>query len=165
MFYSTTDGQYINEGTQFVLDGITYPPQWLNQSTPEQKTQLGLVEVIATNSPANPEYYWVSEELNEATLTYINTPKELSMIKDNCLNKINQIAYSLLLPSDWMASKAFETDTKIPNDWALWRNSIRKTARDTNSLISSAKDVEEIEILMNNVTWEQDPNTIIKTEI
>ena len=37
MFYSKTQDKYIHEGTQFELDGVTYPPQWLYQATPEQK--------------------------------------------------------------------------------------------------------------------------------
>ena len=45
MFYKAPD-QYINEGCQFTIDGVTYPANWLNQSTPEQKAALGLEEVI-----------------------------------------------------------------------------------------------------------------------
>ena len=82
MFYSTTDGQYINEGTAFTISDVQYPANWLNLSTPEEKASIGLEEVVATNSPANDQYYWVSTELNGATLTYINTPNDLTSVQE-----------------------------------------------------------------------------------
>ena len=77
MFYNKQFDVYIQEGTQFVLGGVTYPAQWLNQATQEQKAAIGLVEVIATDSPADDRFYWVSESLVGASLSYTNTPKLL----------------------------------------------------------------------------------------
>ena len=158
MFYSTTDGQYIQEGTQFTIDGVEYPSNWLNLSTPEEKEAIGLEEVIATNSPANDQYYWVSTELNEATLTYINTPKDLDTVKSNSVALINQTAYSILLPSDWMVVKSVETGTPVATEWNTWRQSIRTTADTTRTAVASAVDVEEVETIMGNITWSPDPN-------
>ena len=158
MFYSTTDGQYIQEGTQFTIDGVEYPSNWLNLSTPEEKATIGLEEVIATNSPANDQYYWVSTELNEATLTYINTPKDLDTVKSNSVALINQTAYSILLPSDWMVVKSVETGTPVATEWNTWRQSIRTTADTTRTAVASAVDVEEVETIMGNITWSPDPN-------
>jgi len=120
MFYSTTDGQYINEGQAFTIDGNQYAANWLNLSTSEEKSAIGLEEVVATNSPANDTYYWVSSTLDKATLTYTNTPKDLAQVKTNAVSQINATAYSILLPSDWMAVKAFETSTPIDPTWNGW---------------------------------------------
>jgi len=158
MFYSTTDGQYIQEGTQFTIDGVEYPSNWLNLSTPEQKEAIGLEEVIATNSPASDQYYWVSTELNEATLTYVNTPKDLDTVKSNSIAQINQTAYSILLPSDWMVVKSVETGTQVPANWNTWRQSIRTTADTTRLAVAEATDVDEVETIMGNITWSPDPN-------
>ena len=158
MFYSTTDGQYIQQGTQFTIDGVEYPSNWLNLSTPEEKEAIGLEEVIATNSPANDQYYWVSTELNEATLTYVNTPKDLDTVKSNSVALINQTAYSILLPSDWMVVKSVETGTPVATDWNTWRQSIRTTANTARTAVASAVDVEEVETIMGNITWSPDPN-------
>ena len=57
MFYSSTDGQYIQEGSAFEIAGTQYPSNWLNLSTPEDKSAIGLEEVVATNSPANDKFY------------------------------------------------------------------------------------------------------------
>lgn len=158
MFYSTTDGQYIQEGTQFTIDGVEYPSNWLNLSTPEEKAEIGLEEVIATNSPASDVYYWVSTELNEASLTYINTPKDLDTVKSNAVSQINQTAYSLLLPSDWMVVKSVETNTPMSTNWNTWRQSIRTTADTSRTAVAGAVDVEEVQTIMSNITWSPDPN-------
>lgn len=164
MFYCTTDGQYINEGTQFTIDGVTYPPQWLNQSTPEQKAELGLEEVIATNQPYNPVYYWTGEILDKATLTYTGTPKDLADVQKQAVAQVNQTAYTLLFPSDWMVVKAMETSTSVATDWNTWRASIRATAADTVTAINAATDVDAVANVMANIVWANDPNYVVPTE-
>ena len=158
MWYSKNDGQYIQEGQQFVIDGVTYPAQWLNQSTAEQKAAIGLEEVVATNSPASDKYYWVSQNLKGATLTYVNTPKDLDACKVNDVAQANATAYSILLPSDYMAGKAFETGTTIPEAWATWRESVRQTARNAVSSINAATSVEELEAI--SIDWPHDPDYV-----
>jgi hypothetical protein len=165
MFYSSTDGQYIQEGTQFTINSVTYPSGWLNQSTAEQKAELGLEEVVATNSPFNPTYYWTGETLNGATLTYTGIPKDLTDIQKQAVAQVNQTAYAILLPSDWMASKAFETSTPINPAWNTWRASIRTTAADTIALINSAIDVDNIANVMDNISWANDPNAPIPANL
>ena len=160
MWYSTTDGQYIQEGTQFTIGGITYPSNWLNLSTPEQKSAIGLEEVIATNSPANDQYYWVSTELNGPSLTYINTPKNLTDVKSNALSQVNNIAYSILFPSDWMVVKAFETSTPINPDWNTWRASIRATADSTRTAVTAAQNVDAVATIMGSIQWAKSPSTL-----
>ena len=160
MWYSTTDGQYIQDGTQFTIGGITYPSNWLNLSTPEQKSAIGLEEVIATNSPANDQYYWVSTELNGPSLTYINTPKNLTDVKSNALSQVNNTAYSILFPSDWMVVKAFETSTPINPDWNTWRASIRATADSTRTAITSAQNVDAVATIMGSIQWAKSPSTL-----
>jgi len=83
MFYKAPN-TYIQEGTQFTIDGVTYPSSWLNHATPEQKSALGLEEVVAINSPYNPVYYWTGETLDGATLTYTGTAKPNATIASAC---------------------------------------------------------------------------------
>lgn len=160
MFYRQESDQYIQEGTTFYINGIQYPPTWLNQSTAEQKADLGLVEVVATNSPYNPIYYWTGETLEGATLTYTGTPKDLADVQKQAITQVNSIAYSILFPSDWMVVKAFETGTPIATDWNTWRASIRTTAADTVTSINAATDVSQVETIIGSIAWANDPNTI-----
>jgi len=157
MFYSTTDGQYINEGQAFTINDVQYPQNWLNLSTPEEKLAIGLEEVIATNQPANDQYYWVSSTLDKATLTYTNTPKDLAQVKTNAVSQINATAYSILLPSDWMVVKSVETSTPINPDWNTWRATIRTEAASAITAINTSTDVNGVASAVN-VNWTLDPN-------
>jgi len=160
MFYCTQNQQYIQEGTAFEVNGVQYPANWLNLSTPEQKAELGLEEVIATNQPANQTYYWVSETLSEATLTYTNTPKDLTSVKSTAINQVNQTAYSILLPTDWMVVKAVETSTTVSPSWNTWRQSIRTTATSTVNSIEGATDVDGVATIMGSIVWAKDPDQV-----
>jgi hypothetical protein len=157
MFYSTTDGQYINEGQAFTIGEVQYPNNWLNLSTPEEKLTIGLEEVIATNQPANNQYYWVSSTLDKATLTYTNTPKDLDQIKTTAVSQINSTAYNLLLPSDWMVVKSVETSTPINPDWNTWRATIRTEASTAITAINTSTNVDGVASAVN-VNWTPDPN-------
>ena len=157
MFYSSTDGQYIQEGSAFEIAGIQYPSNWLNLSSPADKAAIGLEEVVATNSPANDKFYWVSDSLNGASLTYTNTAKDLFTCQSNEVNATNAAAYSILLPSDWMATKAFETGTTVAPEWATWRAQIRSQAATQISAIEACTTIEQLATLPN-VDWAKDPN-------
>ena len=163
MFYSTTDGQYINEGTQFTIDSVTYPPQWLNQATAEQKVDIGLKEVVAINSPKSDQYYWVSQTLDGATLTYVNTPKDLDTVKATALAQIDATAYSILQPNDWIDTRNLRDPSYKP-EWITWRESIRQTAKDTVTAINACVDVDAVEAVMANVIWANDPNYVEPVE-
>ncbi len=160
MWYSKNDGQYIQDGSQFTIRGVEYPANWINLSTPEEKAAIGLEEVIATNSPANDQYYWVSYTLDKATLTYVNTPKDLTDVKGNAISQVNASAYSILFQTDWMSIKAIETSVPMPANWRSWRESIRTTAASTVSLIEAAAGVSDVETIMGNIAWPKDPDQV-----
>jgi len=159
MFYCTQNQQYINEGTAFEINGVQYPANWLNLSTPEEKAEIGLEEVIATNQPANDTYYWVSQELNGAQLTYINTPKDLAPCQSTAVAQTNATAYSILFPSDWMVVKATETGGTVPAAWNTWRQTIRTQAADYITAINTCTTIEQLAALPS-VQWANDPNYV-----
>lgn len=160
MFYCTQNQSYIQEGTAFEINGTQYPANYLNLSTPEQKAELGLEEVVATNSPANDTYYWVSQTLSGPTLTYTNTPKDLTQVKSTAIAQVNQTAYSILLPTDWMVVKAVETSTKVAAGWDSYRQSVRATATSTVSSIEGAVDVDAVAAVMGAIVWPKNPDQV-----
>jgi len=74
MFYRAESDQYIQEGVPFEIDETQYPANWLNLSTPEEKAELGLQEVITVGERKDDRYYWVSEKLEGAELIITSTP-------------------------------------------------------------------------------------------
>lgn len=163
-YYNAQNNVYIRSGSPFDLNGIQYPANWLNLSTPEEKAALGLEEVVATNSPANDQYYWVSTELNGASLTYINVPKDLTSVKDICFTQINQTAYNILQSSDWMVVKSIETSTKINADWNTYRANVRSVADSTKTAITGAADVDAVATIMGSIVWPTAPAPLASTQ-
>ena len=128
-------------------------------STPEEKAALGLEEVTDANAPLDDRFYWVSSTLNGAVRTYTNTPKDLDGLKKQWAASTNAAAYSLLLPTDWMVTKAFETQTPIPVNWSAWRAAVRTTAQNTVTAINAATDVPSLQAAIV-VDWPHDPNYV-----
>lgn len=160
MFYAQSENKYITEGTSFELDGVQYPPVWLNQATEEQKAEIGLVEVVATNSPADERFYWVSSSLDGAELTYTNTPKDLGELKTSWTLQVNNTAYSILFTSDWMVNKAIETEVAMPADWKAYRASVRSVASSTKTAIDACATVDELITTVSDIQWPNDPNYV-----
>jgi hypothetical protein len=157
----------VQAGVPFEWDGVFYPANWTNLSTPEDKAAIGMVDVVY-GQQANDQYYWVSqnepvynEETNQVDINFTNTPKDLTTVKTSSVQQINSTAYSILLPTDWMVVKAVETSTTVPADWNTWRESIRTTAATATTAIDSAADVDAVAAIMQSVVWPLSPDQIV----
>lgn len=156
MFYNEKNKQYIRENTSFTLDGIQYPAQWLNQATEAQKKAIGLEEVIVTNNRLDDRFYWVSEELNGSSLTYINTPKDLENLKTLSIEQIKQTSNSLLSQTDWYVIRKAERNIAIPSDIADKRSAIITESNRLENDINAATNVEALIAVLNTQNFEQD---------
>jgi hypothetical protein len=157
----------VQAGVPFEWDGVFYPANWTNLSTPEDKAAIGMVDVVY-GQQANDQYYWVSqnepvynEETNQVDINFTNTPKDLTTVKTSSVQQINSTAYSILLPTDWMVVKAIETSTTVPADWNTWRESIRTTAATATTAIDSAADVDAVAEIVQSVVWPLSPDQIV----
>ena len=156
----------VTAGTPFTLDGVQYPANWCNLSTPEEKAAIGMVDVVYGPQP-NDQYYWVTQDApvynaqtNQVDVNYTATPKDLTSVKGNAINQINNTAYTTLLPTDWMVVKSVETSTPINHAWNTWRQSIRTTASAAVSSVEGATNVDEVAAVMANITWPKDPDQV-----
>lgn len=169
MFAIVQNGQiimFITSGSPWEYQGIQYPPQWIAQATPEQKAEMGIVDVVY-GQQANQQYYWVTQDVpvynaqtNQVDINFTSTPKNLTQVKGNAISQVDQTAYSLLQPNDWMVIKATETSTPINPDWNSWRASVRATADQTKTSITAAADVDAVATIMSNIAWPKSPATV-----
>lgn len=155
--------RFIPEGTPFEIDGIQYPQNWLNLSTPEEKAEIGLVDVIYGEYP-DDYYYWVTQDEpiyadGVVNVNYKATPKDLDVLKKQEIDFTNEQAFSLLSPSDWMVVKGIETKSAVPSDWNDWRAQIRLQAANQVTKINDCKTVEELANLPA-IVWANDPNFV-----
>ncbi len=163
MFYRAASNQYIVEQAPFTIDGTGYPADWLNHASADDKTTLGLVEVTYEGTREDDRFYWVTENRNGAVISYTNTAKDLAALKAQWKAQINQNAYTMLLPSDWMVVKAVETSTAVAADWTTYRAAVRTAAATAVAAIEAAADVPALQAAVQ-VTWPNDPNFVAPTE-
>ena len=156
---------YVQAGTSWTYNGVQYPPQWIAQSTQAQRNQLGLVDVVY-GPQANQQYYWVSEsqpvynaQTNTVDINYTATPKDLDQLKVQQAAQINQTAYTILLPTDWMVVKAVETQGTVAPDWNTWRQSIRTTADEARAAVEACTTVDELANLPS-IEWPPSPTQL-----
>lgn len=162
---NNTFQRFIPQGVAFKLNGKFYSSDWLNLSTPAEKVALGIVDVVYAQRP-NDKYYWVTElpptynaETKQVDVAYTSIAKDLAECVKQAVDAVNAQAYSILLPSDWMAVKAFETGSVVAEDWAAWRQEIRVQTSQAIADIESCADVETLAALPS-VEWANDPNWV-----
>ena len=160
MFYHAASDQYIVEQAPFTIDGTGYPAYWLNKASADDKATLGLVEVTYEGIREDDRFYWVSENRNGAVVTFTNNPKDLDGLKKQWKDSINQQAYTLLLPSDWMVVKSVETQTPVAAEWTAYRASVRTAAAAGAAAVEAAADVPALQAAIQ-VTWPNDPNFVV----
>jgi hypothetical protein len=170
MFAIISQNQFVKflpENTPFKLDGVSYPQNWLNLSTPQEKTKLGIVDVVY-GQRADDKYYWISEDApvyadGVVKVNYTATPKDLAECVKQALSAVNAAAYSILLPSDWRVVKAYESSSNVPTEWSAWRQSIRDQTNAQVDAISACTTVDELAALPP-VQWANDPNYVAPVE-
>jgi hypothetical protein len=156
MFYYPPNNQYIQEGVPFEIDETQYPANWLNLSTPEEKAELGLEEVITVGERKDDRYYWVSEKLEGAELIITSTPKDFDTVKQMALDNLDKQAYSLLFSSDWMITRKAETGVDLKPEWSTYRDEIRLEVNVVRAQINNATTVDEIAAIQPN--WPVSPD-------
>lgn len=137
--------------------GVHYPSNWMRLTTIEEKQAVGLVEVtVPAEQYYDQRFYWG-----------VDNPKQLEDITDDDGNtttglktlwkeKQNEIAASLLAPSDWRVIKAKETGTNIPSTWKTYRAAIRTACNTRQGEIDACADVPALkELLFGAATIEQ----------
>jgi len=120
----------------FTHNDIQYPANWLRLTSLDEKKAIGISEV---SDPAtyDERFYW------NAT-----TPKNLNELKTQWSDTQNEIAASLLAPSDWVIIKAKETGGHIPTAWKTYRASVRTSCNTRQTEIGNAADVPALKELL-----------------
>ena len=151
--------------------GVQYPANWLRLASAAEKQAAGLEEVTTSPDAAfDQRFYWnsstpkqlddepaVDQEGNE--LGYTQTG-----LKTLWKAKQNEIAASLLAPSDWRVVKELEVNssfsaakTAFPTEWQTYRAAVRTACNTRQSEIDACSDVAALkELLFGASQVEQD---------
>ena len=63
------------------------------------------------------------------------------------LTIVDQQAYGLLQPNDWMVVKATETSSTVASNWTTYRAAVRTAANDMRTKINAVSDVDALAAL------------------
>ena len=155
------NGKTLQYDRAFTHDGVSYPANWLRLTTLEEKQAIGIVEIID-----QPEDYW-----DQRFYWGVGNPKQLEDVTDEDGNTItglktlwkqtqNEIAGSLLAPSDWRVVKASEvTDYTVETEWTTYRAAVRTACNTRQTEIDNCADVAALQELIDNptTTWPEQP--------
>jgi hypothetical protein len=141
------DGKVLQIDTPFNHNGIQYPANWLRLTTIEEKQAIGITEVP---DPVRPDerFYYVNTDGS-------SMPKDIDMLKTNFKKQMDQIAYSMLLPTDWYVIRKQEANVAVPDNISAFRTNVRVAAETNKVSIQSSNTIEELIATMNivNSTW------------
>lgn len=140
------NGQPLALDTPFTVDDVQYPANWLRLSSPEEKLAIGITEV-PDPPPFDDRFYWGP-----------GLPKDLNMLKATWLGNVNQIAYTLLAPSDWMVTRKTEVGTAILADWGTYRAQVRADCTLNKDNLTKATDIDSFVAIATNLTWPVAPD-------
>ena len=150
-------------------DGIQRPANWLRLSTERDRELLGITWVADTSSSYDQRFYWNSstpKQLNDEPEVDENgdeTGRTQTGLKTLWKSKQNEIAASLLAPSDWRVVKELEVNssfanarTAYPSAWMTYRAAVRTACNTRQTEIDNCSDVAALkELLFGSTTIEQ----------
>jgi hypothetical protein len=164
-----------NRPTAITYGDVNYPQNVMSSWTNDELATIKVYPVVEDSTNyEDPSYYINTDEtftyydsVAVNSVTYTNTvvgaygtatPQSLDDTTDSQGNTIpglksqaitaqNQLAYSLLEPSDWYVVRKSENGTAIPSDWDTWRESIRTTYQSQVTMINACTTVPELQAL------------------
>ncbi len=163
--------------------GVQRPANWLRLSTERDRELLGITWVAETNQVWDQKFYWGYDSENNLIPKQLNDEpavdedgNELGYtqtgLKTLWKAKQNEIAASLLAPSDWRVVKELEVNssfsaakTAYPSVWMTYRAAVRTACNARQTEIDNCSDVAALkELLFGSAQIQQtddDGNSVV----
>jgi hypothetical protein len=173
------NGKTIRPGQQFTdADGATHPGSWYTYSA-EQKTAIGITEIVQQPHPDSRLYNWGYNEdgtvtstakalddtpmvdesgvpvIDPDTFVQLSTPG----VKSNLIAEVKAQQGALLAQSDWAVIRKADTNVDVPAKIQQWRNEIRLAAAAMEDQITQAATTDAIAALFVTYTVNADGTT------
>ena len=101
------DGNRLTLDRPFTSKGLQYPKEWLRLSTPEQKREIGIIEL-----PDNtPQEDW---------------DQDMERIRAGLIKQMKNEAKTILEDTDWMVIRQLETGVEMPPEVSVFRQFVRE---------------------------------------
>ena len=143
------------------IGDVNYPANIFSVWSSSELEAIGIYEVVVDNSNLKDKEYYINTQQsfafadNSVTASYgTATAKDLDDLKTIHKQSIDDTAYGLLQPNDWLVVRNQEAGTAIPADWTTFRTGVRTTAADMKSKIDAVTTVDALAAL-----YVYDPDT------
>jgi len=162
--------------TKLTLGDIQYPSNIFTLWTSSELEAIGIYEVVIDNTNyKDPEYYTntnqsfafsggtVTASYGTATARPLDNVLFTAQDETDGLGKeddvkqpgvrppkltiVDQQAYGLLQPNDWMVVKATETSGSVASNWTTYRAAVRTAANDMKTKINAVSTVDALAAL------------------
>jgi len=146
----------------FTHNGIQYPANWLRLTSWEEKAAIGITEV-PDPTPVDTRFYWdhdIPKQLEDEEVTVwedivvetngvsgiASTSRTYTQtgLKTQWKQQQDQIAYTLLVPTDWYVVRKSEVGTNIPVGISSFRTDVRTVCEERKDAIGLATDVPSL---------------------
>ena len=155
-------GYQLADGTKLPLDvawtdpnGIQRPANFLRLSTERDRELLGITWVAETSNNYDQRFYWGVDNPKQLDDVTDDDGKTTTGLKTLWKAKQNEIAASLLAPSDWRVVKELEVNssfsaakTAYPTEWQTYRAAVRTACNTRQSEIDACSDVAALKELL-----------------
>lgn len=157
--------QVLQMDVPFTVGEKTYSSNFLRTSSPQEKLEAGVWEIIDGTRP-DDRFYWVSGasyHVNEVNSTveasYPSTAKDLEDeiivpdvgeaytqkgLKSNWIDQVKSAAGSKLSATDWMVIRKMERNVDIPADVVTERAQIVADCNAKEAAINAATTIDEL---------------------
>ena len=138
-------------GKGFVdTNGVRHPSNWHIWSD-EEKTKLGIKEIIPEVKPDSRLYSWTmdsdgkiqNKKAKELDDSGSGDTKVLGL-KSQLKNEVKEQQGSLLNETDWYIIRKADKGTAIPSNVQTWRDAIRTKATEMENAIDNCSSVDDI---------------------
>ena len=158
----------LRQNSSFEIGGTVYPSNWLQQSTEDEKTAIGITWV-ADPVRADDRFYWNGDATMPKALEDVNAVDEngdplwvqeldetqdppvmvdteerlvTRGLKHSWTGQVKNTAGSMLAQTDWMVTRKVERDVDIPADVVTQRAAIVTECTRLETAIASAADMD-----------------------
>ena len=170
----------LRQNSSFEIEGALYPSNWLQRSTEDEKTAVGITwvddpvraddrfywngdatlpkaleDVDAVDEDGNPLYVKELDNSDPDNPVMVDTDEQLVTrgLKYVWKLKVKDTAGKMLAQTDWMVIRKAERDVAIPSATVTQRAAIITECARLETAIAAAADMEAFIIVVQNQNW------------
>tara|TARA_R100001440_G_scaffold22246_1_gene36343 strand:+ start:431 stop:1024 length:594 start_codon:yes stop_codon:yes gene_type:complete len=152
--------EILNGAKAVTINGIQYPSSIFGAWTKADLKNIGIYPTqitstidSKTHTPTGGVTYTINTDhvaVHHGKKAHVledvtNEDKSVTAgLKSKLLAEVDNNAYNVLAPSDWMTTRQMETGVTIADDWKTWRASVRTQAKAMKTAINAVTTITDV---------------------